>query len=110
MITSATTLGALVGGLASGVTSDYLGRKWVIALANVIFIVGALVQSVSKAVPTMISGRLVIGLGVGVASCIAPLYIGELSVVPARVERDNELTAGRSARPRGYAGGWSPSM
>lgn len=46
MITSATTLGALLGGLAAGAMSDYTGRKLVIALANVVFIAGALAQAV----------------------------------------------------------------
>lgn len=40
IITSATTAGALVGGLASGTLSDFLGRKPIIGLANVVFIAG----------------------------------------------------------------------
>lgn len=46
VITSATTLGALIGGLAAGVISDY-GRKPAIILANIVFISGALLQAVS---------------------------------------------------------------
>jgi SP family myo-inositol transporter-like MFS transporter 13 len=100
LITSATTLGALIGGLASGVTSDYIGRKWVIGVASVIFVVGALIQGVAHQVSVMVGGRFVIGekvesrrrleveelksivldvgLGVGIASGVVPLYIGEL--------------------------------
>ena len=40
IITSATTAGALVGGLASGTLSDFLGRKPIIGLANIVFIGG----------------------------------------------------------------------
>ncbi len=61
LITSATTLGALFGGLLSGISSDYLGRKWVIAVANVIFLLGALIQAVAKTVSVMVGGRFVIG-------------------------------------------------
>jgi MFS family permease len=61
LITSATTLGALIGGLASGVTSDYIGRKWVIGVASVIFVVGALIQGVAHQVSVMVGGRFVIG-------------------------------------------------
>jgi SP family myo-inositol transporter-like MFS transporter 13 len=78
-ITSATTLGALLGGLAAGALSDYTGRKSVLSLANVVFIAGALVQAAARSVGPMIVGRLVVGLGVGLASCVAPLYIGELA-------------------------------
>lgn len=47
LITSATTLGALLGGLAAGTLSDYTGRKPVIAMSNGVFILGALLQAVS---------------------------------------------------------------
>lgn len=79
VITSATTLGALFGGLVAGVVSDYTGRKRVLAIANVVFILGAFVQAAAHTVDTMVFGRFVVGLGVGLASCIAPLYIGELA-------------------------------
>ncbi|BEI95630.1 hypothetical protein CcaverHIS631_0105790 [Cutaneotrichosporon cavernicola] len=78
-ITSATTLGALFGGLGAGALSDARGRKGVLFLANIVFIVGALLQAAAHAVSTMVVGRFIVGLGVGLASCIAPLYIGELA-------------------------------
>ncbi|KZT00707.1 general substrate transporter [Laetiporus sulphureus 93-53] len=79
LITSATTLGALIGGLIAGMLSDFLGRRPVLAAADIIFIAGAIGQAVSHAVWPMIGGRFVIGFAVGVASCIAPVYIQELS-------------------------------
>ncbi|GHJ86391.1 hypothetical protein NliqN6_2793 [Naganishia liquefaciens] len=83
IITSATTVGALVGGLASGTLSDFWGRKPIIGLANVVFIAGALLQTFAQTVTLMVTGRVVVGLGVGLASCIIPLYIGEMS--PSRL-------------------------
>jgi len=79
LITSSTTLGALLGGLLAGMLSDYLGRRPVLAMADVIFIGGAIGQAVCHSVWSMIGGRFTIGFGVGIASCIAPLYIQELS-------------------------------
>lgn len=67
LITSSTTLGALIGGLGAGVGSDVVGRKWVLGLANLIFIAGAVGQAVCQSVGGMIAGRFVIGLGVGVS-------------------------------------------
>ncbi|KAL7270871.1 myo-inositol transporter itr1 [Rhizina undulata] len=78
-ITAATSLGALLASVASGTLADAIGRKKVIAVADVIFIVGAIVQAVSHHVWPMIIGRFIIGLGVGLASLIVPLYIAELS-------------------------------
>ncbi|KIM41211.1 hypothetical protein M413DRAFT_445258 [Hebeloma cylindrosporum] len=79
LITSATTLGALLGGLVAGILSDWTGRKLVLGIADVIFIGGAVAQAVSHNVWSMIGGRFLIGIGVGLAACIAPLYIQELS-------------------------------
>lgn len=67
----------------AGALSDYIGRKPVIAVANVVFIAGAIGQAVCHTVPAMIAGRFIIGLGVGLASCVVPLYIGELA--PTRI-------------------------
>lgn len=79
MATSATSLGALIGSLGAAFPSDWFGRKVVIALANVVFIVGAIVQAAAHNKATLIVGRLIVGIGVGVASMIVPLWIGELA-------------------------------
>ncbi|KAG9022547.1 myo-inositol transporter, partial [Tulasnella sp. UAMH 9824] len=84
LITSSTTLGALLGGLAGGIISDWTGRKWVLGIADVIFIAGAAVQAVSHTVWRMVWGRFVIGIGVGLAACIVPLFIGELAPTAQR--------------------------
>ncbi|CAE7173542.1 unnamed protein product [Rhizoctonia solani] len=84
LITSATTLGALIGGLAAGMISDFVGRKPVLAAANVVFIGGAIAQAVCHTVAAMIGGRFLIGIGVGLAACMAPLFIAELSPTKLR--------------------------
>ncbi|GAA5983191.1 hypothetical protein JCM11641_006841 [Rhodosporidiobolus odoratus] len=87
ILTSATTLGALIAGFSSGILADIIGRKLVIGLADAIFIVGAIMQAVAygpNAYWIMTVGRLIIGFGVGLASLIVPLYIGELSPTSLR--------------------------
>ncbi|QWU87263.1 hypothetical protein CA3LBN_001528 [Candidozyma haemuli] len=79
LITSATSLGALIGALLGGVGANLIGRKRVLMGSNVIFVVGTIIQLVAKHVWTMISGRFVLGLGVGIASLIAPLMLSELA-------------------------------
>lgn len=79
LITSSTTLGALLGGLVAGMLSDVIGRRPVMGIADVLFIGGAVGQAVSHTVWAMIGTRFLVGWGVGIAACIAPLYIQELS-------------------------------
>ncbi|KAH0610636.1 uncharacterized protein H6S33_012163 [Morchella sextelata] len=78
-ITAATSLGALLAGIVAGALADQIGRKWVVAIADVVFIVGAIMQALSGSVWLMVAGRFVIGIGVGLASLIVPLYLAELS-------------------------------
>lgn len=59
--------------------ADRLGRKSVVLLADLAFILGALIQAVCGSVAGMIVGRSVVGVAVGAGSFVAPLYIAELS-------------------------------
>ncbi|KAH9077811.1 general substrate transporter [Lactarius deliciosus] len=79
LITSATTLGALLGSLAAGILSDAVGRRPVLGLADILFIAGAIGQAICHTVWAMIGTRFLIGWGVGIAACVAPIYIQELS-------------------------------
>jgi SP family myo-inositol transporter-like MFS transporter 13 len=78
-ITSATSLGAFLASLMGGSLADAVGRKWVISGANVLFIVGGIVQTCAHTLWTMIVGRFIMGFGVGFASLVAPIYISEMA-------------------------------
>jgi SP family myo-inositol transporter-like MFS transporter 13 len=79
IITSATSFGALIGGLVAGIAADRWGRRVVIWIADWLFVAGALWQAFSFSVNGIISGRFVVGLGVGIGSLVVPLYISELA-------------------------------
>ncbi|PNY28470.1 myo-inositol transporter [Tolypocladium capitatum] len=79
IITSSTSLFALLASPLSSVLADRLGRKRVILYADVLFIVGALLQAVCSTVPAMVAGRCIVGAGVGAASFVVPLYIAEVA-------------------------------
>ncbi|KAH8687773.1 MFS sugar transporter-like protein [Tricladium varicosporioides] len=84
LITSATALWALIVSPVSGVLADSLGRKRVVLLADLAFILGAVLQAMTGSVWGMIMGRSIVGLAVGAGSFVAPLYIAELSPAPFR--------------------------
>lgn len=82
-IVSMAVAGAIVGAAIGGWMNDKLGRKKSILLADFLFFVGAIVMAVAPSPWIIIVGRLFVGLGVGMASMTAPLYISEAS--PARI-------------------------
>ncbi|RMD41120.1 hypothetical protein DV735_g3973, partial [Chaetothyriales sp. CBS 134920] len=79
LITSAVSGFALVASPVAGVAADRVGRKGTIVYADMLFVVGALWQALTGTVAGMIAGRAVVGLAVGSASLITPLYISELA-------------------------------
>ncbi|KAK2871813.1 hypothetical protein FQN49_002804 [Arthroderma sp. PD_2] len=79
LITSSTSLFALIASPLAGILGDKVGRKPAIVIADVLFIVGAVWQGVTSTVWGMIAGRSLVGLAIGMASLITPLYISELS-------------------------------
>lgn len=83
VITSWVTLGAMAGALVAGGLADRLGRRLTIVTAALLFVAGAMVESLAPGSYVLVAGRLLVGFGVGVASVAAPLYAAELA--PSRL-------------------------
>lgn len=79
LITSSTSLFALLASPIAGFLADKWGRKNVILIADLLFTAGALWQALAGTVWEMIVGRSIIGLAIGGASLIVPLYVSELA-------------------------------
>jgi MFS transporter, SP family, solute carrier family 2 (myo-inositol transporter), member 13 len=77
LVTSCTSLFALIASPLTGILADRFGRKNIILVADGLFILGALWQAFTSSVWGMIFGRSIVGLAVGAASFVAPLYISE---------------------------------
>jgi sugar porter (SP) family MFS transporter len=72
-------LGSAVGAWFAGALADRWGRVRVMVLAAVLFAAGALGSGLAVAAWDLALWRFVGGVGVGVASVIAPAYIAEIS-------------------------------
>lgn len=72
-------LGAIVGAVAAGYLADRLGRKWTKFYAGIVYMVGALGSAFAQDVAQLVIARFVLGLAVGTASFVAPMYISEVS-------------------------------
>jgi SP family galactose:H+ symporter-like MFS transporter len=71
--------GAAIGAAAAGQLSDRVGRRRVILGAGLLFIAGAVISAVAQDVTILLIGRLLVGIAIGVASMLAPLYLAEIS-------------------------------
>ncbi|GJN10280.1 hypothetical protein PR202_ga28360 [Eleusine coracana subsp. coracana] len=83
LIVSMAVAGAIVGAAVGGWTTDRFGRRASILVADALFFAGAVVMASAPAPAQLVAGRALVGVGVGMASMTAPLYISEAS--PARV-------------------------
>ena len=72
-------LGAALGAAAAGYLSDRIGRRRVILGAGLLFVAGAVISAAANDLITLLVGRLFVGLAIGVASMLAPLYLAEIS-------------------------------
>ncbi|MFC6707054.1 sugar porter family MFS transporter [Flexivirga alba] len=82
-VVSLLLLGAMVGALGEGRVADSLGRRKVLALVGVIFLIGTAIAVFATGYVMLLVGRVVLGLAVGSASALVPTYLGELA--PAQV-------------------------
>ncbi|MCL5261606.1 MAG: sugar porter family MFS transporter [Gammaproteobacteria bacterium] len=82
IIVSIVVAGALIGALVSGKLADYFGRKKLLMIIAIIFVIGTLMSALAPNPAWLIWGRFVLGLAIGVASYVVPLFISE--VAPAK--------------------------
>ena len=75
-------LGAAFGALTAGKFADRFGRLFTMKIAAVLFLISAVITGLAPNLAIFIIGRIVGGIGVGVASVIAPAYIAETSPPP----------------------------
>jgi len=80
---SSALFGCIFGVAFAGTLSDYLGRKKVLIMSAVLFLISALGTALPRDLFQFIVFRFVGGLGVGAASMTSPMYIAEIS--PARI-------------------------
>jgi SP family sugar:H+ symporter-like MFS transporter len=76
-------IGCFIGAFLAGRLADHLGRRNVMMLAALLFLVGALVQGSAGVHPLFVAARICGGMAVGAASVLSPAYISE--VAPASI-------------------------
>ncbi|AOX19205.1 sugar porter family MFS transporter [Kozakia baliensis] len=78
-VVSSMMLGAAIGALCAGRTSYLIGRRRSLSLSAFFFVAGALGCVLAQSLMSLIIARTVLGLAIGIASFVAPLYISEVA-------------------------------
>ncbi len=76
-------LGTILGALTAGKPADRFGRKKVLAVIGILYMVGALGSAFATDIIALEVFRFLGGIGVGAASVCAPIYTAEIA--PAKV-------------------------
>jgi SP family xylose:H+ symportor-like MFS transporter len=80
---SSALLACVVGAAFAGALNDRFGRKKVLVVSAILFIISAIGTALPRTVLEFIMYRFIGGIGVGAASMTSPMYIAEIA--PARI-------------------------
>ncbi len=72
-------IGAVVGAILSGFSADALSRRRTKIVSGSVYVLGALGSALAQTSPELIAARFVLGIAVGTASFVSPMYISELA-------------------------------
>lgn len=79
VVTSSLVFAAAFGALFGGRLSDRWGRRTAIIIFAILFFVGTIFCVAAPAMEVLVVGRVMLGLAVGGASTVVPVYLAELA-------------------------------
>lgn len=71
--------GTVAGSLIGGWPADRFGRKSTLLWIGVLYFVGAVGSALARDVGIFIAARVIGGLGIGISTVVAPMYISEIA-------------------------------
>jgi len=71
--------GTVVGALAGGWPADRFGRKATLLWIGILYLIGAIGSGLATNVSLFIAARVIGGLGIGISTVVAPMYISEIA-------------------------------
>ena len=76
-VVAAVLLGSVISTLFAGALADWMGRKLLMTLSGVLFVVSIPVIALSHGYEPLILGRLLQGISAGLIGVVVPLYLAE---------------------------------
>ena len=77
IVVAAVLLGSVISTLFAGILADWMGRKWLMALSGVMFVVSIPMIALSHGYEPLVFGRLLQGISGGLIGVVVPLYLAE---------------------------------
>jgi len=77
-------IGCMIGALLCGSLADRIGRKKLLIIASLIFLISSAAVGASKGFMFFLVSRFVSGVGIGLASGLSPMYIAEVAPTSVR--------------------------
>jgi len=77
-------VGCIVGSIAFGKITEYLGRKTSLILVSIVFILSSIMMGIANTPNELIVWRIIAGVSVGGASILSSLYIAEIRSISIR--------------------------
>ncbi len=93
-VMSCALIGCLLGSVISGWLSDRFGRKRLLILSAVLFVLASIGTGAANTLRIFVLFRIIGGIGIGLASNLSPMYIAEITPgnVRGRFVTINQLT------------------
>lgn len=79
-------VGAVAGAVVAGTLSDRFGRRWVLFWTAILFVLGAIGSALvpTSSIVWLLIARVLVGVAIGLASMLTPLYLAELATAERR--------------------------
>ena len=77
IVVAAVLLGSVISTLFAGLLADWMGRKWLMILSGLMFVVSIPVIALAQGYSPLVLGRLLQGISAGLIGVVVPLYLAE---------------------------------
>ncbi|XP_033364397.1 uncharacterized protein LOC117242102 [Bombus vosnesenskii] len=81
---SLTVLSSMIGSLLAVQLADRIGRKYCLIVCSLVFAIGWLYMYTANSVPELYIARGILGIGVGIARTINPMFVSEVADIKQR--------------------------
>jgi MFS transporter, SP family, solute carrier family 2 (myo-inositol transporter), member 13 len=76
-IVAAVLLGSVISTLFAGMLADFMGRKWLMIVSGVLFVLSIPTIALAHGYGPLVMGRLLQGVSAGLIGVVVPLYLAE---------------------------------